>query len=489
MSAKTNPLPLTPEDFQKEQTKYAQAPRVDAAHKPKSNVKGLRKPKKKPKQALSLPPKLLEKMPETFRLYMEYASPLTDAPDEFLLMPFMAIAGAHVGQKRYIEFGKGRIYPAVWTVIFAGSSTMRKSTSQSIAKHPFKSVIDRWRDEYRVELAAWETARLQAEANNETFTDPEPQQRHLIAPDGFSDLVFFRDLAYNGNMISLASEFTGLWQEINKSRNGLYDTFMNLFDAPDSERRKTVSGGEVELQYPVLGIAGATTLSNFKKNLSENERESGFLQRIIPVVMTKSPKGYIPITRLPEPNYGLLADLSERMLSILSLSTERVYIDDDAEKKHAAWAEENNTHATDMESSISGIGGYASRLETYALKYALIFQTYDDPGRPITLSNMEAAILLAEWNLEHIKQMLTDEYIFDRSYADRLKVREVIRAAGNIIDRTLLSRATRMSARRMDEAISNDEAAGFIKVTELKADTSRKGGRSKRVYELVEKGP
>lgn len=433
-----------------------------------------------PAPALALPPDLVERLPDVFQRYMEYASPLTDAPDEFLLMPFIAMAGTHIGQRRWASLGGVTLYPVIWTVVFAGSSVMRKSTAVSLAKKPFRSVIDRWRNEYKQELATWQAAQQAASANKERFTDPEPKQRTLYCADGFSDLTFWEELQYNGNIISVPSEFTALWQELTRSRNGLEDLALGIFDSENSIRRNTRSGGNIELNNPVWGIAGATTLSAFQRSLSSTERGSGLLQRIIPVTMLEPTKPFRPLTMLPKPDGRLYADLCQRMLDVLAIGKQEMRFTSEAEERFTAWSYDLHQRTLQLSGKIQDIAGYTSRLESYGVKYALIFQAYTDPGADITAANMDAAIALAEWNLQHIIYMLEQNYIFDQYHADRLKLRQTLEKKGGTLARSELMNLTHLNKEQLDRALANEMDAGYI--TEKEVDTG--GARKKKTYQL-----
>ena len=64
--------------------------------------------------------------------YMEYASTLTDAPDEFHNFMALGILSTVIGNQAYIPFGTNRIYPNLWIILLAQSSFFRKSTSLTL---------------------------------------------------------------------------------------------------------------------------------------------------------------------------------------------------------------------------------------------------------------------------------------------------------------------------------------------------------------------
>src|SRR5690625_2319376 len=233
---------------------------------------------------LRLPRELSEQLPPIVKNYLNYSSPLSDVPDEFLVTPFLAMAGALIGKKRFLQMGGITIYPVIWTVIYAASSSYRKSTAIRLAKKPFERVHTNWVQAYNATVEEWEWRRKEAKEAKEEFNEPPPKLKTLYSADGFSDLTFWEGLRDNGNLVSVAGEFTALWQELTRSRNAMQDLALQLFDA-DSVRRNTRSGGDIHLETPIWCIAGATTISAFQRSLTQTERGSGLLQRILPVTI------------------------------------------------------------------------------------------------------------------------------------------------------------------------------------------------------------
>lgn len=83
---------------------------------------------------------------------------------------------------------------------------------------------------------------------------------------------------------------------------------------------------------------------------------------------------------------------------------------------------------------------------------------------------MKAAIALAEWLFNHTIYMLDKNYIFNRLYADRLKIRELLEEqTGKQMSRTDLMNLSNFDKEKLDKALASEIDAGKIK--ELKQDT------------------
>ena len=430
---------------------------------------------------LMLSDSLIDLLPETLRDFLNYSSPLSDVPNEFLITPFLAVCGAVIGKKRYAKVGAIVIYPTIWTVLFAGSSTLRKSTALRLAKEPFKPIMERFSEQYEKDLTLWKQMKDFFEKEGEDFDDPEPFKRTIYCPDGFSDLTFWQSLRDNGSIISTPSEFTSLWSELTRPRNSMRDMALSIFDAEDSIRRTTHNAGDIELNNPVWCIAGATTLENFQRTLTSNERSSGLLQRILPVYMEKPTKQFKALTELQNQKPALYEKITHKVSHLVDLSEKPVEISYEAEKFFTEWSHGLNDRAEQLSNRLTDIGGYTSRLNVYGLKFALIFQQLDKPHEFISKRNMIAAIKLCEWLFTHIIYMLDRNYIFNRYYADRVKLREItMKQPNKCISRTDLMNLSNFDKEQLDRAVNTDIDAGIIE--EIKVDT---GGRPRIEYKLL----
>jgi hypothetical protein len=431
---------------------------------------------------LKIDDELISKLPPFVKNYLLYADPLSDVPNEFLLTPLLATAGAAIGKRRYIEVGGLTIYPTIWTVLFAGSSTLRKSTALRFARKPFQKIQDVNIEAYNKKVLQWQQRQEEAEADDQPFDEPPPEKKTIYAADSFSDLTFWEDLSTNGSLVSNVGEFTALWSELTRPRNSMKSLALSIFDAEDSIRRNTRSGGDIELQNPVWCMAGATTLSSFQKALSSTERGSGLLQRILPVCMEERTKDFKALTELQKPNAELYNWLNDKALVLNELESKPVVFSRSVSRLFTEWSHNLNQRAEELSERFNDIGGYISRLNVYGLKFALIYQQLDDPTQSITDANMEAGIATAEWLLNHLIYMLDRNYIFNRFYADRLKIRGIIERQDNqTMSRTDLMNMSHFDKEQLDRTLASEIDAGIIE--EDKTDTG--GVRPKVKYTLA----
>ena len=259
------------------------------------------------------------------------------------------------------------------------------------------------------------------------------------------------------------------------------DLALSIFDAEDSVRRNTKSAGDIELNNPVWCIAGATTLINFQRTLTSTEVGSGLLQRILPVCMEERTKKFKALTELGDPDNELFATISGKLKGLKDLSDCQVKVSSEGKGLFTRWSHALNSFGERHSTRLPDIGGYISRLNVYGLKFGLIFQQLDEPSKPISKRNIYASIALCEWLLRHIIYMLDKNYIFNRLYADRIKIRTLIRKQpGNVITRTDLMNLSHFDKDQLDKALESEFEAKMIK--EIKKET---GGRPLIRYKLM----
>jgi hypothetical protein len=451
------------------------------------SLRGLAEEKKQSSTVPTKPPELtdelLDLLPKILWVYItQFAERMTDAPREFLLLPFIAMIGGLIGNRRYVKTGVIKTYPVIWTVVIAVSSLIRKTTSMSVAKKPFKRVLDKWEAEHHQLLIQWEHEKKQAEEAKEKFETPKPIKRRLYAPDGFSDLTFWQTMKENLALVSFVTEFTALIKQLSKTYTGMGDFILSLFDAEDNMRRLTRMGGDIELKNPVWCMIGASTLSSIRSVLSNTDRGNGFLQRILVVTYEGRPN-FKAMTELPAPDTFYFSQLSDRLLEISDLDKRDMHLTREAKDRFTEWSHDFFKRSMELEKQIPDIGGYSSRINVYGLKFAMIFQILTDEKADISLKNMEGAIALCEWCFQHQQYMLVNGYVFNRYQADRNQIVDILKKNNGYLSRTKLMNLSNFDKEQLDRALENEIEAGRVEA--IKIET---GGRPRYDYQLIEDG-
>jgi len=440
---------------------------------------------------LKMPDKLISSLPDVLQEYFEMMQEETDAPREFLLPPFITIYATLIGNKRYICGRRSiRIYPVFWTVLFAGSSSFRKSTAIDLAKGQFSELDNKFEQMYQLELIEYDAIKKKIEAADDKDSyslPPKPIRKELYLSIAFSDATFWEELSEQEMLVSTPGEFTQLWDEVSRPHNSLGDFILEVFDVPNRLRRNTKNLGEMILKKPVWNIVSATTLDNFRSKLSQTNRGSGFLQRILPVCALEKQKHLSLLTYYKQTleNREIVKQVVQKIadLRLKDEAAEEMNVDGEAKQRYIEWSHKYAGRALEIEKRVSDFPGFASRLEVYALKYAIVFELMDDPNSlTVSLKSMNAAINIVEWHTKNTLYMLENNYIFDASYADRLNIRELLKnASGKEMTRSKLMQNSNFEKSRLDRALESEIEAGFIEMQEK----STGGSRLLKIYRLV----
>jgi hypothetical protein len=267
--------------------------------------------------------------------YLTAVTPLTDAPVEFHLASGLCAISAAIGNQVYVESWGQSIFPHLWAVLVAPSSFWRKSTSINTAEALLRS--------------ASETSLL---------------------PSDFSREKFLRILAERPAGLLTVKEFGGFLATLGRDyMGGMKENLTELYDGPDVFTR-ALQSGEIKIQRPAVTILAATTLDWLESRITDGDLRGGFLARFLFVTASQKAttkgltRGMDPVQRVRLTSD--LADIAHRP---------------PAKAEYAPGVEELlNDWMSGWEAEVgrtrhrSDLSGFAVRLQTYALKLAMIYR-------------------------------------------------------------------------------------------------------------------
>lgn len=267
--------------------------------------------------------------------YLRAVTPLTDAPVEFHLASGLCALSAAVGNRLYTESWGQNVFPNLWVVIVAPSSFWRKSTSINQA-------------EALLRLAA-------------------PTR---VYPSDFSREKLIKLLAEEPAGMLSVKEFGGFLASMSRDYNaGTKETLTELYDGPDLYTR-ALQSGVIEIRRPALTMLGATTLDWLEGKITEGDLQGGFLARYLFVTARDkaSAKGLTGAMDQEQKN-----DLVARLHHAYDRPQQRVYYEPAARQMLDDWALGWEAEVTGT-SHRSDLSGFAVRLQTYALKLAMLYR-------------------------------------------------------------------------------------------------------------------
>lgn len=273
--------------------------------------------------------------------YLMAVTPLTDAPVEFHLISGLCAISAAIGNSLYVESWGQNVFPHLWAVLVAPSSFWRKSTSINTAE-----------------------ALLRAAAPD------------ALLPSDFSREKFLRILSEKPAGLLTVKEFGGFLAALGRDyMGGMKENLTELYDGPDVFTR-ALQSGEITVARPAVTILAATTLDWLEGRITDGDLRGGFLARFLFVTASAkaSSKGltqgmdYLERMRLVDG----LKEISERPGAKVEYAKGvREMLDDWMQGWEAEVGKTN--HRSDL-------SGFAVRLQTYALKLAMIYRASNTVG-------------------------------------------------------------------------------------------------------------
>ena len=388
--------------------------------------------------------------------YVKWASQGTDAPDEFLLMSgLMAASTALIKNGNYwLQFGALPIYPIVWSLILAGSSTFRKSTALSYARRTLENAVP-----------------------DSIFAD-------RVTPESFYQLL---ELQPSG--LFTISEFGAFLKQFEKSYcSGLKEDLTELFDCPSEFKRQKKGRNDTLKVYsaknPRINLFGASTLEWFIDRITEADAASGFLARFVYVNVTERTKNKM---RVPTAiNIGDPAIMD--WLKHLSTVQGKVIFNQTSPgfQEYDAFCTmiENDVIATGL--SLNVIEAFSERLKIYVLKFAMICEAVSSKSNTqitsISIDAMIEACNLGEWFWSNIKSLLMKDITFSQFTRKQKKLEELLRQHGGKATRRDLLRLLHCDVKELNQITDTLIASEIIRSTAV----SKGNGSTSVVYELLD---
>lgn len=347
--------------------------------------------------------------------YLRAVTPLTDAPVEFhVASGLCALAGA-VGNRLWGIFWGQNVYPHLWAVLVAPSSFWRKSTSIN-----------------------------QAEA---LLREASPTS---VYPSDFSREKFLRILAENPAGVLTLKEFGGFLATLGRDyMGGMKENLTELYDGPDVFTRALQSGA-IEIRRPAVTMLGATTLDWLEARLTDGDLQGGFLARFLFVTASHkaSAKGLTggmdPLVRMRLRDS--LADITKRDEHLVTFEpAARELLDD----WMLGWEDEvtKTRHRSDL-------SGFAVRLQTYAVKFAMLYRVsataFTDEPESFRLDQRSVTQAIAYCRVlwSSVARLIDDEIAVTRDAKELRRIRKLI---GDGATRSDVLRLSKIKARDFDQ--------------------------------------
>lgn len=365
--------------------------------------------------------------------YLEAVTPLTDAPVEFHLASGLCAIAAALGNNLRVESWGQNVFPHLWAVLVAPSSFWRKSTSINTAE-----------------------ALLHAAVPGATL------------PSEFSREALLGNLAKQPAGMFALKEFGGFLSMLGRDyMTGAKENLTELYDGPELFTR-VLKKDTIEIRRPAITILGATTLDWLEAKITDGDLRGGFLARFLFVTAREKASGK-GITQGMEP--GARIRLVSGLRSICDAPGGLATYGPGALELLNDWmhgweAEVGRTHHR------SDLSGFAVRLQTYALKLAMVYRASttvdadDASGAVLDELSVRQAIAYCRVLWANVSGLIDDDIAITREAKELRRIRGII---GEGITRSQALKLSKMKARDFDQYLETLVQGGEIVSTKARA--------------------
>ncbi|NCU27997.1 DUF3987 domain-containing protein, partial [Candidatus Nomurabacteria bacterium] len=310
--------------------------------------------------------------PEGFiRNYFNYAEPLTDAPSQFHIPTALIALSTAIGNNVYLPLGDKKLFPNIWALIIAPSSTHRKSSALQIGLNLIRQL-----------------------------------DKKLVYPSEFSQEAFFELLSTQPQGVLAYSEFSVLLEMSQRSYLvGIKETLTDLYDCRPWISKK-LKAQEYTIVDGCLSLIGASTVDWLIGQMKEGDIRGGFLARFLYFPASKKTKSLpIPPKADPAKREALVRELE----GIREAFKGEMEISPEARACYEEWYL-GSEKALDGEIRSDLLSSFFNRLPDYCWKIAMLYTVSVEKKLTISGVAVSRAIALTEYLKSSIKQLVEEKF-------------------------------------------------------------------------------
>ena len=447
-------------------------------------------------RSCELPPFPEEAVPDDFfNPVLEYLQTMTDAPKEFLFASMLMTVGAVIGNRVAMQVGSQMVKPNLYGLCLAGSTVGRKTTAVSFCTR----YLEMTQEALKKEMV---NLRMPDSGSHEGLMECMREPRLLTRYEGSGanrmPVEEMETKVVVNSGIACFSEFSGFQDNLRKDYNkGMESFILDVYDGNCHTRQ--LKNEQSRIVNPCLSIFGASTLTQFLQRITENDKHSGFLQRIFYCYVSEQRGKLRSLIENSAPDDRMEALIVASLVKIyrvaqaierdgvkVSLSGEaRVVYQDSHDREQAELAAIRKHDA-----EFSGVlMGYHGRLDMMKFKVAMIYAVVEVAGKNTVLDRrdgllisgkvMERAVPLISCFWHTTGYLLRHQFKFT-PHEQRLKrLVEMLKKQGGKMKRKEMLQRTGWPAKEFEEVLVTGIEAGTLELVEEKQPT---GQSAKFIY-------
>lgn len=432
-----------------------------------------------------------------FKPFVEYLSRQTDAPKEFLYCAALMTVQAAIGNRVYCQLGRQKVKTNLYLALLAESTIARKSTAVNIVKQYGRELENAVNSgEEFVPVGGSPVGFLMPDSGSlegliETMREPGVIKRfegrgkdkiEIEEPEQ-------KDVLNSGTAVY--SEFAGFVDMIQREYNKGYESFiLDVYDGQDHKR--TLKREQSYIKNPCLSIFGASTMTQFRQRIREDDKHTGYLQRFM-FCHVKEWSGKRSLVEISTPDRETEAWLVEALKDIY-LAAKRLHdseypfhLSDDAVAVYQTAFDDDQLHIEKLKkenAEFAGmLDGYFGRLDVMKIKVALIFAVVErvfsgDGGFPsVSGAAMKRAVDVIGYFQRSTERLLRDEFKFGKFDRQVKQVKDKLKANGGNMKRRDLQNSLRWTSKEFNEVLVSGIDSGLwreIYEKEASGRTSKK---------------
>ena len=446
---------------------------------------------------------------EFFQPVVEYFSTMTDAPLSFLHYSVLMMVSGVIGNRVFAQVGSQKLKVNLYLLMLADSTVGRKSTGIQLARKYLRLLEDRLKANDAAQNADVYAPAPDNDAEHVKFIMPdsgsleglietmrEPGTITVTQRDG-KDKIQHQEPEQKtvlNSGLALYSEFAGFLDMVSKEYNKGYQTFIiDCYDGNDHERQ--LKKEQSLIKNPCLSMFGASTMTQFRQRIKEDDKYTGYLQRFCFGHEIEQQRDLQSLIQISTPD----SDAEESVLMALQKIYQMARVIQVEEKPFSISYEAGEVYQSEFDfdqaiiaqvsttdKEFAGIlQGYFGRLDAMRFKVALIFQVVKDTHTGtsellISKESMKQACDVIAYFQGSVIRLLRDEFRFTPFEQKTKRITDILLKSRGQLTKRELSRATKWPMKELDDILNSGVLSGLWTVE----DQTTEAGRATAKVEL-----
>ena len=387
-------------------------------------------------------------------------------------------AVAVIGNRVSMQVGSQRVKPNLYGICLAGSTVGRKTTAVSFCTRYLRMTEEVLQEE-EVRF------RMPDSGSHEGLMESMREPRLLRKVEGKgakrieTEEMEVKEVMNSG--IACYSEFASFLDNLRKDYNkGMESFILEVYDGNSHTRQ--LKGEQSRIENPCLSIFGASTLTQFLQRITENDKHSGFLQRIF-YCFVADQRGKLRSlieNRIPDEKMeALIASSLANMFRIARVIEQngiKIELSGEAREVYQCSFEREQEELAEIGKSdgeFAGVlMGYQGRLDMMKFKVAMVYLVVDTAGRGVDVSSLQVLLITGEmmrravaligYFWKTVENLLMHQFKFTPHEQKMKRVINILKQQGGAMIRRKLLQRTGWKSKEFEEVITTGTESGVL---------------------------